>query len=224
VASVQDVITAALRLLGIYGATETPDGADLSDGLFLFNDLLDSWNAQHLMVYSMVNRVLPLTPTVGTYTIGVGGTFAFPRPVKIETAGLVRQNGVRQEMSLDVSGTWALIPQKTIQGKLPLRLYCDYGYPQATLHVWPVPSQACSLDLYVWNALVAPMVLGDIFDLPPAYARALLYNLAMAIAPEYGRDPGPVIAGIAQQGKAEIMALNASTFAGTSDPPAPAAA
>src|SRR5262252_4560665 len=223
-ASVQDVITAALRLLGIYGATEIPPDEDLADNLLVFNELLDSWNAQHLMVYTMINRVLPLTPAVGTYTIGVGGTFAFPRPAKIESAGLVRQNGVRQDMTLDTSVTWAPIPEKTIQGRLPLRLYCDYGYPQATLRLWPVPSQACSLDIYVWNALVTPMVIGDIFDLPPAYARALLYNLAVSIAPEYGKDPGPIITGIAQQGKAEIMALNASMFAGTQDPPAPAAA
>jgi hypothetical protein len=223
VSSVQDVITTALRLLGIYGASEIPDADDLSDGLTIFNGLLDSWNAQHLMVYVIVNRVLPLTSTVGTYTIGTGGTFAYPRPVKIESAGLVRPNGVRQEMSLETSATWAQIPEKTVQGKLPLRLYCDYAYPQAALKVWPIPSQPCSLDLYVWHALTAPMVIGDIVDLPPAYLRGLTYNLAVVFAPEFGKDPGPVITGIAQQSKAEIMALNASMFAGTQDPPAAAA-
>jgi hypothetical protein len=161
---------------------------------------------------------------VGTYTIGTGGTFAYNRPVKIESAGLVRSNGVRHEMAIDTSMTWSQIPEKTVQGKLPLRLYCDYAYPQAALKVWPIPSEPCSLDLYVWNSLTAPMLIGDIVDLPPAYARALTYNLAVAVAPEFGKDPGPVIMGIAQQSKAEIMALNASMFAGTQDPPAPPAA
>jgi len=218
-ASVQDLITSALRLLGVYGATETPEDEDLADSLAAFNALLDSWNAQHLTLYTTANRVLPLTGGTGTYTIGSGGTFAYPRPVKIESAGLVRANGVRSDMQLDTSATWASISEKGVAGKLPIRVYCDYAYPLATVRLWPVPSENCTLDVYVWQGLTVPMVLDDVFDLPPAYGRAVLYNLSVSIAPEYGLDPGPVILGIAQQSKNEVMSLNASTFAGTLEPP-----
>jgi hypothetical protein len=127
-------------------------------------------------------------------------------------------------MLLDTTATWASIPEKTVTGKLPIRLYCDYAYPLATLRVWPIPSESCSLDLYVWQGLTVPMELAHTFDLPPAYARAILFNLTVSIAPEYGLDPGPVILGISQQSKQEVMALNASTFAGTLEPPPPPAA
>lgn len=219
---VQDVVTGSLRLLGVYGAGDTPEPEDLADGLITLNEMLNDWNSQHLAVYVIVNRILPLTATTGIYTIGPGGTFDYPRPVKIESAGIIQSNGLRTDLKLDTSAEWGMIPEKTVAGRLPLRMYNNNDYPLAALRFWPVPSQNCQLDLYAWDELEDALILTDDFDLPPGYLRAVRYNLAVAIAPEYGRDPGPVVVGIAQESKASLFALNASTFAGTLDAPQPA--
>jgi len=221
--TVQDVITGALRLLGVYGAGDPPEDEDLTDGLFALHEMLNDWNAQHLTVYTIVERVLTVTAGTGTYTIGHGGGFDVARPVKIESAGIIQANNVRSDLKIDTSAEWATIPEKTATGKLPLRMYSDHDYPLSTIKFWPIPSQNCSLDLYVWEELTDDLDLGNALDLPPSYGRAIHYNLAVALAPEYGRDPGPIVMGIAQQSKQELFALNASNFAGTQDAPPQAA-
>lgn len=223
--TVKELIAGSLRLLGLYGATETPDDADLADGLSALNEMLNDWNAQHLTVYTIVNRLLPLSPATGVYTIGTGGTWDVPRPVKIESAGVTNNNGIRTDLELIGSVKWNAIPEKNVQGRLPLRLYCDNDYPLATIRIWPIPSGALQLDLNAWDELSDVLTLDEQFDLPPSYLRAVRYNLAVTLSSEYGKGAqlDATIAGIAQQSKAELFALNASNFAGTQDPPAQAA-
>jgi hypothetical protein len=220
--SVKDIITGALRLLGVYGAIETPEPEDLADGLNALNELINEWNAEHLAMFAVTNRSLPLTAGTQEYTIGIGGTFNVPRPLKIESAGIVQTNKLRSDLKLDTAREWRAIPEKTVAARLPLRLYCDNDYPVSTLRIWPVPSQPCTLDMDVWEGLDDAQELSFEVKFPPAYARALRYGLAVAVAPEYGVDPGP-IAAIAAQAKQKLIALNASTFSGTEDPPQPAA-
>lgn len=221
---VREMIAGALRLLGVYGAGETPADEDLNDGLLALNEMLNAWNAEHLSVYMIYNALLPLTAGTRWNTIGPGGTFDTFRPVKIETAGIVQANGVRSDLKIDTSAEFAAIPEKTVQGKLPLRLYCNDDYPLALITTWPIPSENCSLDLSWWRPLPDELGLDDPLDVPPAYSRALRYNLAVMLSSEYGKGQplDSTIAGIAQQAKQQIMALNASNFAGTQDPPAAA--
>jgi hypothetical protein len=54
------------------------------------------------------------------------------------------------------------------------------------LHLNPVPSAADTLVLYTWQQLSRFAATSDTFDLPPGYARAIRYNLALELAPEYG--------------------------------------
>ena len=223
---VSDLIAGSLRLLSLYGADETPVDADLNDGLSALNELLNNWNAQHLSVYTVVNRSLPLTVAQSSYTIGIGGDFNVPRPVKIECAGIrLTANGLRRELKLDTSYEWNQIPEKSASAKQPLRLYYDNDYPLAIIRIWPVPNRACSLDLSTWDELADDLTLADDVNLPPSYQRAIRYNLAVTLSSEYGKgmNPDPVVIAIAKESKAELFALNASNFAGTQDPPAQAA-
>lgn len=220
--TVTNLIAASMRLLGLYGANETPVAEDLSDGLVALNEMLNAWNAEHLTVYTIVNRSLPLTIGTGTYTIGTGGDFNVPRPVKIESAGIVHTaTGLRWELKLDTSAEFNRIPHKSAQAKLPLRLYCDNDYPLAKLKLWPVPSRASTLDLNAWEELSDSLGLSDPLDLPPSYQRAIRYNLAVTLSSEYGKGMqlDPTVAAIAKESKAELFGLNASNFAGTQDPP-----
>jgi hypothetical protein len=223
---VSDLIAGSLRLLGLYGAGDPVETEDLNDGLTALNEMLNSWNAQHLAVYTIVPRSHALTGGTGTYTIGDGGTFAVPRPVKIECAGIVRGNGLRYPLKLDTSYDFHQIVERTAQARLPLRLYYDNDFPLGTLKLWPIPSQNCTLDLNTWDELSDALTLDDDIDLPPSYQRAIRYNLAVTLSSEYGKgmQPDQTVIAIAQQSKAELAGLNASNHAGTQDPPMPMAA
>ena len=224
-ATTQDIVTGALRLLGVGAGDETPATEDSAIGLYALNELLNSWNAQHWSVYTIVNRQKVLTPGTGSYTIGTGGAINVARPVKIESAGIIQPGGLRTDLAIVPSAGWAKIPEKTAQAKQPLHLYNDGDYPLSKLYLWPAPANASTLDLYVWDELTEPLALDDDLELPPAYERCVRFNLALSLAPEFGRkaEDIPVVVQIAQSAKAELFGLNQSNSAGTEDPPQPAA-
>lgn len=220
----QDLVFDALRLLGTYGAAEDPPAEDSDLALRALNEMLDQSNANHLSVYSINQRILGLTAGTATYTMGPGGDLDYPRPAKVESAGIIMSNGLRQDLEIITSAQWALIPEKTAQARLPLRLWNSNAMPLTTLNVWPTPIADTLLEVWVWNALASDVVLTDSVDLPFAYGRALKYNLAVAIAPYFGVTLEPSVTAIANESRAQLQALNASMFANTQDPPAPPAA
>src|SRR5690242_5956509 len=79
-----DLIKSALRLAGVLGTGETPSAAEGQDALVILNQMLDSWNAERLMIYTVARQVFSLVANKQAYTLGSGGDFDTPRPPKIE--------------------------------------------------------------------------------------------------------------------------------------------
>lgn len=73
-----DLITGAMRSINALEAGETPNPNDSSDALQVLNDLLDTWSADKLFVFSSNENLLTLVPGQYQYTVGnpVGGTFS----------------------------------------------------------------------------------------------------------------------------------------------------
>lgn len=216
-ATVQDLITSALRKIGVLAAGETPNSDENTDALASLNNLLESWSAQEAMVYNIVNFQHALTANTQSYTIGTGGTFNTPRPLKIERAGIIGSDTLRHDMNIVGAKAWAAIEEKSLTGILPKVLYNDNAFPLATLNVWPKPSGTPTLDLYIWQQLTAFATVGDTINLPPPYFRALAFQLAIDLAPEYGAQAQGAAAGLAElaaSSKADVIALNRSNAAG----------
>jgi hypothetical protein len=218
---VQDLIIGALQLLGIPSATETPADEDLTLGLNALNELINNWNTQYRAIFTIVQRQLALVGGTSDYTMGVGGDFDLPRPVKVQSAGVIQPNTLRIPMDLITSPQWAAIEEKTAQARLPQVLYNNNDYPLTHLFVWPVPIANCILDVWVWDELTDALLLTDAFDVPPGYLRPVRFNLAMAIAAAYGITPLPTLVQIATESKDELFRLNLSNFANTQDAPPP---
>lgn len=224
-ATVQDMVTGALRLLGVAAGSETPATEDLAVGLAALNELLDEWNSQHWSIYTIVHRTKVMTALKASHTMGSGGEIDAPRPVKIESAGIT-QGGLRTDLALFGATEYAAIPEKSAKAKQPLALYNDGDYPLAKLYIWPTPTGTPTLDLWVWDEITEPLALEDNLDLPPAYARCVRHNLAVTLAPEFGRKLEDIqgVVAIAQSSRAELFGLNQSNSAATEDPPQQAAA
>jgi hypothetical protein len=218
--TVQDFLISALRLINVGAAGETPGTGELADALSAFNDLLSAWNADHRTIYTVVNRTHTLTAGVESYTMGTGGAINAPRPIKIESAGITHLNGLRTPVEPIGSQDYAVIPEKTARSRQPLQIYNDNDYPLATLYLWPAPAGAVTLDLNAWEELTGPLALADTLALPPAYNRALRYNLAVDLAAEWGKSVAAEVGAIAKESKADLFALNASNESATEEPPA----
>src|SRR5689334_3473584 len=118
---VSDFLNSTLRLIGVIGAGETASAEESADALDGLNNLLNQWNTEHISVFTIRNQQFPLIPNQGAYLIGTGATFDTPRPVKIQTAGIIQSNGLRSTLDILSSHEWALIPEKSASGIQPLK-------------------------------------------------------------------------------------------------------
>ncbi len=207
-----DLISSALRLIGVLASGETPSAAEASDGLTILNQMLDSWNAERLAIFSVQRQVVVPAVLKQAYTVGPGGDFNIARPPRIERVGVISLTNAVQPLELPVEMLtdvgWESIPVKNIFSSLPLKVWNDLGFPFMTLSFWPIPNVQVNFALYIWAALAQfpDLVTDETF--PPGYLKALRYNLAVDLAPEFGRELPAVVAAQAVDSKSKIKALN----------------
>lgn len=206
----RDLIKGALRLIGATSSGETPSAEEISDGLFALNSMIDSWSNEGLLIFSKIRDEFTLVVGTQSYTMGVGATFNSARPLKVENAYLEVQDSENYEIPMDIltKDQWADIMEKDTESSIPTKLYVDYTYPNATLYVWPKPNVANNLVLYSHKPLSTLSNASTELSLPPGYERALRYNLALELAPEFGREPSPLVMQVAMEAKGKIKITN----------------
>lgn len=205
-----------MRKIGVIGQGEVPTAEEGVNGMAALNAMLDAWSVQRLMVPHVTRRLFNLT-TAPSYTIGPSGaTFISPRPESIERAGLVDYSGsLPVEYPLDVLDyrDWADVDLKTLAGS-PAgmeAIYYDNSYPNGTIYVWPVNTVALGsqLALYSWEPIASAFTsLAASIDFQPGYQEAIIYNLAVRIADEYGVPVSQSVATMAQITLANVKSAN----------------
>ena len=201
-ATVSDLIHSSARLIGAIAAGETLETNELDDALVSLNQMLSSWNTEGASLVGRSRIPLALNVTNGPYPLTP------PRPVRIESAS-VAVAGIDCPLELVDSAGWEAITEKGQLAILAKKLYCDYQYPQSNVYIWPVPRSGGTLELWVYTVLAQFTSLSQVIDLPPGYEAAVRYNLAVELAPEYGRPLDPAVPALAQQFKASLVQLNA---------------
>jgi hypothetical protein len=209
-----DLLSAAARLAGILASGDTLQGNMPAEMLTIAQDMMDEWQADGLKIFTVQISTFPLTIGQQTYTLGTGGNFNITRPARIERAGmlLTGSNPVQPpEIPISVldDDGWANIRVKNVQGNYPLNVYPDYAFPLMTLYFYQIPGLACSVVLYTWQPLLTfPDLNTTDVTFPPAYARAIKYNLAIAFAAEYKTPPDQLVLAIAQESLAKLKEIN----------------
>ena len=211
-----DIINTSLTILGVLAAGETPAPEDQTYSLAVLNTLLENWNVQGLQIFNLTNVQKPLTASKQAYTMGTGGDFNTQRPVRIEAAGIIR-GGVRTPLHLLNAQEWAIELSRSAQDILPQKLYNDNSFDSSgrtTLFFLPIPSDNnCTVDMFVWAQLGDGFALGDPVSFPPGYLKAIQYNLAVDLAPAFGRPVDPTVAAIAAQSVQQLRAVNVAIAA-----------
>lgn len=126
------------------------------------------------------------TPANGpdTITYTVPGDFAIARPLRI-TGGFTRINEL--DFPFDVYTTqeeYTSVLFKYQPGPWPTIGWYNNVMPYGLLNVYQAPGQAAELHLFT-DTLLANLALSDVLMTPPGYARALKWNLALELWPEY---------------------------------------
>jgi hypothetical protein len=209
---VYDIIKRAMRLLQVISAAETPKAEEFTDFLQVLNWMIEEWTNQKLITYQIINETFATTAGKGTYSIGPDVTCDFNtmNPVKI-TGAFLRDTtpGYNNDWTLEVipNDRYQQIFQKSIITTYPRFLHFVRSWPYGSIDLWPIPVKAYQLEISQWKQLTKFTSIQDIVCLPPGYKDALCLNLAVKMAPEFGKVV-PDIADLAIKSLIPIKEIN----------------
>jgi len=189
--------------------------------LAYLNQLLDGWNALRGSIYNISSDrylfdgpILSQFAANGYVTIGPTGDFVATRPEKIVNANIVltaQTPEVRIPLQILDDDQWASIRVPKIAVSLSREVYFDNSNPNRRIYLWGYPNEVNALELWTWGLLSTALAYTDTLDIPTAYQRAIVYNLAVEIAPLYWRKANGLLAEvqrIARKSRADIVAAN----------------
>lgn len=181
------LVTAAIRKLGVIAAGQSPLPQDITDASMALNMLVAQMRSIGMPLWA--RKTYTFNPVAGqqVYPIGVGKPFNVPYPVHVLQA--YRQDGTSTtKISMEVIPNYNLNLYPTTTGGTPIQLsyqpFVNYG----EISVWPVPdSSATSSTITV--VYQSPFQYfdsaTDTMDFPEEWYLALVYGLAVLIAPEW---------------------------------------
>ena len=205
-----DIITGALRLIGVVAEGESPSPETASDALSAMNQMIESWNTERLSVFSTQTQVYEWPATEIRRTLGPTGDFVGSRPILIDDATYFKDpsTGVSYGIKLINQQQYDGIALKTVRSTYPQVLWVNMTYPNIEMYVYPVPTKLLEFHFISVEELSRPAILATELSFPPGYLRAFRYNLACELAPEFGVEPSRQVTRIAMTSKRNLKRIN----------------
>ena len=215
--TVRDLITAAMQEIGAIATGEPLSSADAQAAFIRFNSLLSLWQTERLTIFNLATSTFTFTVNQQSYTIGTvadGANFQVAvRPHYLEKAAIRWTDDTGQPVEIPIpvitDDEWAAIRIKDVTSTIPTKVYYNPTWPLGTLYYWPIPTTTDSAPvLYIPTPMTVAASLDTVLNLAPGYEEAIRYNLAVRLAPIFGRTLDPVVAGMSNESKAQIKRAN----------------
>ena len=205
-----DQINGALRLLGVLAEGETPSAATSQDALFALNQMIDSWGTEKLSTFTTQEQVFSWLPGLISQTLGPSGDFVGDRPVLMDDATYFvdASTGISYGIKLINQQQYDGIAVKTVTSTFPQVMWINTNYPNIDMHVYPVPTKVLEWHFISAAQLTQPATIATPLYFPPGDLRALRYNLACELAPEFGVEPSATVSRIAMYSKRNLKRIN----------------
>lgn len=177
------------------------------------NSMMDSWSNERNFIFSVSVTSFALTTSKGVYTIGNGGDFNMPRPIRVIDPCWIRDtDGFDTNLILIDNQAYGALTIKTTDGTYPAYLYVNMDFSAtstATLSFWPEPAASLSTFLSTLSPLQTFSTMSTNLLMPPGYQRAIETNYAIESSPGFA-SISPELAKIARESKSAIKSINAS--------------
>lgn len=209
-----DIITKALKRLGVISGTETPSADLAADGLDRLTGLVETWSTESLTLWTVNVQTTPILVSHQPYTLGPApADVVLPyRPAWCERVSVILPGTPETEFFLDPQSRdeWQFKRQKALASTQPTQFYYEADWPAGKLYLWPVFSggSVSSIRMYLPSPLTLPLMLTTVFSQPPGYSRAIRDWLAIELAPEVGRVIDSALVASAIDAKSQLQRVN----------------
>lgn len=163
----------------------SPDAEDMQLGLDVLNSMLSHWSSLSILIPYRTRETFTLVAGTGTYTIGSSGTLNTVRPITIDAA-VVKDSNSRQDLTIVDVTRWSWITDETVTG-LPSTLMYEPQVPLGMIRLGPTPGSAYTLELWSTKPLTRFTALTTDDVLPDEFQEVIRTNLAMKLAPHFGK-------------------------------------
>ncbi len=210
--TVRDLIRVSLKNLGVLATGENPTAQEQDDAFWSLNGMLDQWSTETLFIYSITQEVFTFISGTQVYSMGPGGTFDTARPTRFE--GMMVRVNPNTNSQIDIpinpltAKEWTAISVKNTTSSWPTHYYADMNAQFVNLYFWPVPNEDQAVFIMSWKPLSAFTSVDQLIQLPPGFNDALMYNLAVRLAPQYGKTTPTEVAGYATSSKMNLKISN----------------
>jgi hypothetical protein len=203
-ATATTIVADALLVIG----NSNPTVADKDIGLRFLNNMLSSWSAEKILTHVNVRESFTLTSGTAEYTWGSGGDISTARPIALQDVFLRDSSGNDYPVEIITEDAYNDRSLKTTSGRVD-RIYYATEYTLGKIFTYPTSNSSTdALHFSTWKALSEISAITDTVSLPNEYKEALVYNLAMRLAPLDGYTMGREDALVAERSLERIRSAN----------------
>jgi len=184
------LVTAAIRKLGVVAQGQTPDSEAITNGAQALNLRIAQFRKRGLHLWK--RREYSFSPTAGvaSYSIGTGQALSTAYPLHIIQAYKTILNGTTK-IPMEVISDWNYnrLPSGINTGA-PIQLTYQPKVAQGTIKLWPTPDAASSANTTITVIYFAPVEVFttgvETLDMPEEWYLPVVYYTALDLAPEWG--------------------------------------
>jgi hypothetical protein len=182
-------IEAALRTLGVLAVDQTPSATEYTNALVKLNALIGELRVEGLKVWQRTSYTMSLTSGTSSYNIGTGQTLNTPYPIHLlQAVRLDANSSTKVEMEIIADVNFNHLPSNS--SGVPIQVTYQPKMNLGTIKVWPTPDSYSQTNVTIQLTYLRPLeyfsASTDTADFPEEWVSAIIYGLAVRLAPEYG--------------------------------------
>ncbi len=207
---VSSLIESSLRKIGALSSGETIETTRQAEALSALQVMLRSWGALSANIFATVKESFTLSAGTASYTWGSGGVFATTRPNIIAGAYILDSSDISHPVDIITEQKYRSYPAKSTSSR-PYSLFYYPSYPLGVVYLYPVPDavESIYIDSYKqFTEIGSFSAAGDTLSFPSTHEEAIIYNLSIRLAPEYGKTVSAEVATVAKKSYEDLLLLN----------------
>lgn len=215
--NINDLIKGAMQEIGAIASGESPTPDENKDVLRKLNAMLARWATKTLLIPASTSENFSLSAGTAQYTMGSGGTASSARAIRIVDAFIRDSASIDYPVKIISQSEYNEIADKAVRSR-PYKLFYDAVYATGYINFYPTPDATETAYIESLKALSEISMSGitGTFNLDREYEEAVQLNLAIRIAPMFGKSVSVELASFAEEALNDIMVLNSAMKTRTS--------